>query len=390
MIRGCSSSIIASFVVFRLDTFALALVVACGGGGRGQPSATLPVGTPPRTAETSATPVPPVAKTDVAPAAASPRFAALDADLDREYPLSAIIRREGPLYLSREGAAVFTGDRRPVRIPERVLDADLGRNPRRPRLLCEEMNHRVAVYMDASDLTTVALTGAVLRPDRGAQGPSDANAPGVYFAAGAELQPVTGGGLPASDGATTPVHYERLFLDADGFVATDHIDVVFSNVGSAIPAVTPDGELTSNVAMSSQPGGPAFARIAKEPRVVNQLLIRRLGKPVNGFVLVRYDEDEAFAIGWVPAKAVRAYDAGDAGEVNGVMRGVGGGLGGTNHDHVTLARGTLLSDQITQQIVGVVENEEIVECDRACAGSKPIVSLDACDGTIEVRALLSP
>jgi hypothetical protein len=374
--------------MFRPGMSALALVVACGGNGRVSPSATLPVTAPSSVTEPSTAPAPPVVNTDAAPGPPIPRFAALDADLDREYPLSAIIRREGPLYLSYDGAGLFGGDRENARAPVRVVEAAVGRNLRRPRLLCEQLFHRVAVYMDASDLATVAQTGAVLRPDAGAQGPSDVQAPGVYFAPGAELEPATAAGPAASDGATTPVHYEGLFLHADGFVATDHVDVVFSPP-SRIPANPPDGELIRNVAMSLQPDGPAFAHITKDARDVDILLVRRLGNPIRGFVLVQYDEDDAFAIGWVPTKAVRAYHAGAP--VRGGLMGqeAGGVLGGVENP-VKLARGTLLFDPVGQQIVGVVETEEIATCDRACASSEPIVSLPACLGTVEVRAGSTP
>lgn len=312
-----------------------------------------------------------------------PRFAQLDVDASRAFPLRAIIRHAGSLYLAHGGPAASSGDRRSVELPVVALDGDAGGTPRRPRVLCEDSIQRVAVYVDAGDLATVASRAAVLVPADLGTTAIGANTPGVHVAPGTVLAPMPGASTGSA--ATLAMRYRGLFLDARGLIATDHVDVVFTPDPAGPSAPDADGELTRNVSLSAHPGGPSFAWIAKEPRVDNQLLVRRLGAPVRGSVLVRFDEDGAYAIGWVPVDAVRDVPASAGGWGEGGLIGDEAGPDAPNQVHLT--RGTLLADPAGGEIVGVVEVDHDYRCEANCTGPTPLVSVDACTGSLRLRAV---
>jgi hypothetical protein len=301
-----------------------------------------------------------------------PRFARLDLDPEKAFPLRAKIRHAGPLYLAHDAPAAAAGDGRWVLLPVTAIDGDAGGTPRRPRLVCGEGDARVAVYMDARDLGAVALSGAVIEPSPGP--PPTPDAPGVHLAAGALIE---------ADVTADPAHvrYKGLFLTADGVVPRDHVDVVYTPDAAVTPPAS-DGELVGNVELRASPRGPIVARIAKQPGVGNELYVQRLGAPKRGFVKIRYDEDDAYAIGWVPQRAVKTIPSDDGSEYGGM---VGNGTGGPSPS-VKLTRGTLLADPATDAIVGVVTSDAAFECRGDCAGPAPRVAVDACAGTVELRA----
>ena len=361
-----------------LRTLSITLLAACAAAPRAPSPSPSPTPNPNPNPNPNPTPNPnpnpsptPATATASAPADV-PRFARLDVDPEKTFPLRAKLRHAGPLYLAHDAPPASTGDGRWVLLPVTVIDGDTGGTPRRPRLVCDEGDARVAVYMDARDLGTVALSGAVIEPS---PGPAPApDAPGVHLAAGALID-------ADATGDPAHVHYKGLFLTADGVVPRDHVDVVYTPDPEATAPAT-DGKLLGNVELRASPGGAIVARIAKQKGISNELYVQRLGAPKRGFVKIRYDEDDAYAIGWVPQRAVKAIPSDDGGEYGGM---VGNGTGGPSPS-VKLARGTLLADPASDAIVGVVTSDAAFECRGDCAGPAPRVAVDACAGTVELRA----
>ena len=376
----------------RAPVLALSVLAAACSGRRSPVPATPPisvVAAPTADPVEGRPPAPtPAVSAPVTVPIAVPRFAQPDVDVDQEFPLRAKIRRTGPLYLTHDGDPVSPGDGRAVLIPVRVLDGDVGGSPRRPRLLCITRSQRVAAYAEAADLTVVALAGAVLVRSATLPAVVDDATPGVHFVAGAEITlaggpPVSSAGATGQD-ATVEASYQGLFLRSAGYIARDHVDVVYTEAAAPFAYSEPNGELTGNVWLLDRPGGKKFIEIARRKDVTNQLLVRTLGPTEKRFVLIRYDEYNAYAVGWAPRRAVRDYDPADGSGGFGVG-GVSGGVSG-NPQQVQLARGTLLTDDASGEVVGVITADEGFDCEGDCEGDRPLVKVWACTSSLTLTA----
>jgi hypothetical protein len=201
----------------------------------------------------------------------------------------------------------------------------------------------------------------------------------LHVRPGTELEVVHG------DGRLVRARYHGLFLEAEGELPADRLDVVYTPEPSD-DDWSADAELGTSVAIATRDdGGGVFGNIGKDPEIANRLLVRRLGATRGKRVLVRYDEHGAYAIGWVPTSALRAIPRLEGGGSGGL-----GMIGGRRPDRtvVHLARGTLLADP-SGPVVGVVTSDEDVPCEADCAGA-PLVKVAGCGGELSLRARPDP
>ena len=131
------------------------------------------------------------------------------------------------------------------------------------------------------------------------------------------------------------------------------------------------------------PHGVEIARTERDDGVANSLLVFRLGPATDGHVLVRYQEDEAFVVGWVPSADVQAF------ETKRLEWGRGGGigLGSRVKVRVELPRGTRLVPTDSDEVVGVVTKTHELPCVLDCTGPNPHVRLRACSRELTLRAV---
>lgn len=289
-----------------------------------------------------------------------------------------LIRRAGRLYAPSSLAPLTDdGDRHWMANEVRVLDGDATGSPRRPRVLCENAASRLGVAVDAEDLGTAIRTTAFVGPSPALPRRPTSSTPGLRLAGGTEID-VRGGPV---DGALE-IAYEGLFLVAEGFVAADAVDVVYTP-GELEDDGWRNGELRRNASFLDAPGGVEIASTHKAPDVANRMFVWRLGPVEDEHVLVRYQEHEGFVVGWVRADDVEAFDA-----VR--LRGGGGGGSGFGTDggqRVTVNRGTRLVATGSTEVIGVVTKEHELPCVLDCDGANPRVRVWACSRGVELRAV---
>lgn len=300
-----------------------------------------------------------------------------DIDPPELFPLRAMIRRAGAIYEGRTGPVLAVGDGRSMSITAIAIESDAGGSPRRPRILCEHSSHRVAVYLDASDLGVVARAGAIISPARKRTAAPSPETPGVHLAAGALLEPLD----PAPGPGPRRVRYRGLFMVAEGWLAADEIDVVYR------PAPLPeeryiDGELIESVQLLDAPGGREVARITRIPAYVNRLMVHKLAEPRAGAILIRYREHDAAAVGWVPSRAVKNVEP--ESYVTSSMIGIGSGT--TRAPTVTLVRGTQLVSPTDGAVLGVITRDNSFVCLSSCDADPPTVSVYACSASVGLLA----
>jgi hypothetical protein len=290
---------------------------------------------------------------------AVPKFARLDFAPRELGKQRARIRRAGALYAPSSLVPLTDdGDRHWVLLEVRVLDGDAEGDPRRPRLLCENEASRLGVAVDAQDLSTTVRTKAFIGPRPTPPERPTSKTPGLRLAGGTAVNVRTG----SVDGATE-ITYQGLFLVAQGFVASDVLDVVYTP-GELEDDSRRNGELLRNVRFLDAPHGLEIAKTAREAGVANTLHVFRLGPVKDDHVLVRYQEHDAFVVGWVRSEDIEPYET-----VR--LRGGGSVIGrgfGAPGDRVELARGTRLVPTSSDEVIGVITKDHSIPCVRDCGG----------------------
>ena len=190
--------------------------------------------------------------------------------------------------------------------------------PDRVRILVEEEDARVLLWIDRAD-----LAWTVARPVR----VRGTDAAGAWVLPGAPLT-ITG------DGAQVAIHV------ADDEVALDGTLARTALRHRHRPAPTPGASTHTVRAIASAPGGPALIELEHELGVT----VRDVGAP--GWVMVEHRSDRVRILGWA-----RAGEPSEGGQLT---HGGGGGFGYgiSDTDRVTLDRGTCLFDD-RGAIVGV-------------------------------------
>jgi hypothetical protein len=307
-----------------------------------------------------------------------PKFARLDFALRTLGRQRIRIRREGALYTPSSLAPLTDdGDGHWLSIEVRVLDGDAAANPRRPRVLCENEASRLGVAVDAKDLSTTVRTQAFVGPRPTPPERLTPKTPGIRLAGGTEVDV-----RAVSVDGTTEVSYQGLFLVAEGFVASDALDVVYTP-GELEDDSRRNGELRQNVRFLDAPHGVEIARTERSAGVANTMHVLRLGPVEDGHVLVRYQEHEAFVVGWVRSEDIEPYET-----VR--LRGGGGGgsgFGGAARKRVELARGTRLVPTNSEEVVGVITKKHSVPCVLDCEQPNPHVHIWACSRALTLRAV---
>lgn len=307
-----------------------------------------------------------------------PRFARLDFAPRKLGKPRARIRRAGALYAPASLAPLTdAGDRHWLALEVRVLDADATGDPRRPRVLCENEASRIGVAVDAQDLSTTVRARAFVGPRPTPPERVTSKTPGLRLAGGTEVE-VRGA---SADGATAITH-RGLFLVAEGFVASNALDVVYTPVELEDDGRR-NGELLRNVRFLDAPDGVEIARTERDDGVANVMHVLRLGPVEDGHVLVRYQESEAFVVGWVPEGDVKAF------ETTRLRwgRGSGSGFGSRAKVAVELARGTRLVPTNSEEVIGVVTKTHVLPCAFDCTGPNPHVRIRACARELTLRAV---
>lgn len=304
-----------------------------------------------------------------------PRFLALGMSPEKRYPLRAKVRRNGALYERRDGGMLDPGDGHSVLWPEVVIDADTDGAPRRPRLLCNEHSHRVAVHRDAADLAPVALAGAFVVPTEQRPAALTELTPGVHLEAGAMVKP-----LSEARKGVRQIFYDGLFLEVTGYVKAAHVDVVFEPTPLKDDGVR-DGEIIRDVELKDSPSGVVVARVGKDPSVTNRLYIKTLSPPRAGQVLIRYVDHAAHAVGWVPTASLKRFPQKklDGG-------GGGGGFGMGVGPKIRLTKGSLLRSDASGAVLGIVTRNGEFLCEADCESKQPLVRASACGGDVQLRA----
>jgi hypothetical protein len=328
-------------------------------------------GCPRPTTDAAASPAP--TPLEVAPAEPEP-FLDPDADLAQAYPLRATIRRAGAIYVEHEGAPVNDPSNRNVRVAATVIDEDAGESPRRPRLLCESPEHRVAVFVDVDDLATVATTDATMvgiPPLRDALG----SEPGIRLAPGAELV-AAGHGNPD----VLRMRHEGAFVRAEGLLPATSVGIAFRPGELPIDADgPPNAGIERATSLFATPHGVELAKL--DPRGMGELVVRRLGPELGDRALVRYEEPSVHVVGWIEQKALAdgPRSRRSSRTMTGVRRDEGPQM-------VELPRGTLLLASALRQPIGVVVAKTTMPCTDACDTDAPKVRAAACTAAIEVWA----
>ena len=173
--------------------FAGALLAGCSHGGS-KPTLASPPLDPPVLASVAIAPAAAaVAPASTTPTPSIPRFAMLDVKLDEEFPLRGVIRHHGSLYYAHDDAPAWSSfnewnddDRGNAML---VLDVDAATSvtARRPRLLCNDGSHRVALYVDAGALGSVVRLPSVATSKAELPTSIDETTPGFRFPSGAEI-----------------------------------------------------------------------------------------------------------------------------------------------------------------------------------------------------------
>jgi hypothetical protein len=318
---------------------------------------------------------PPVARP--APQVELPDFAKLDVDLGAAYASRATMRRFGDLYEGHDGPVLAPGGPGEQDRQLHVIDPDRDGTPRRPRVLCVEPRFRVAVFVDEGSLqTTVSAAALVMTSPDAAPAPpaSDDTTPGIRLAAGAPVELVD----TAASGARR-VRYRGTYLSGEGWVDPSLVDVTFVPAALADDGMR-DARLVKPVALRVQPRGGTFAQIVAERSW--DLHVRKLGGQRRGFQLVRFHDERAAVVGWIPRSALESFPEENLAALEDRLGGAAGEIdAGTP---VAAPRGTLLASPATGAILGVVTQDTELYCAGAC-GDARLVSVSACGAEIELR-----
>lgn len=303
-------------------------------------------------------------------------FFDLRADLEKLFPEKAqLIAADAATLAPQPSPGAST--RRPMLWDVPVIEA---RDPDY-RLACSTRSLRIALYVPADALATVIRKLTFLLPvPFAAQAPRERPETGLFLAAGARVSLPT---WAAASSQQVLVRYQGLFLTAEGFAEASAIGKTYTK-GALPDDPIVDGELTANVNILDAPGGVAFARVAKEVNVANTLLVHILGPAKNGYRPIRYQEKNAAVVGWVEAASVmiipRVTGSGGGGS--------GWGLAGPKNP-VKLPAGTRLRAPTapSDSALGVLLEEQELECTGDCASDAPTVRAYACGTTVEVVAV---
>jgi len=329
-----------------------------------------------------ATPTDTTTPTDTGPvviaAAAVPKFARLDFKPRSLGKRRARIRRAGPMYAPSSLVPLTDeGKRDWLALEVKVLDADVSGSPRRPRVLCENEASRLGVAVDAQDLSTTVRSKTFVGPRPTPPKRPTSKTPGLRLAGGTEVEV-----RAASVDGATQIGYRGLFLVAEGFVASEALDVVYTP-GELEDDMRRNGELLDDVWFLDAPNGIEIARTERAAGIANTIDVFRLGPVEDDHMLVRYQESEALVVGWVPSKAIRSYEAEELGWGSLSARG----SGREQQDSVELKRGTRLVPTSSEEVIGVITKDHSVPCVLGCDGPNPHVLLPACSRTLTLRAV---
>lgn len=245
------------------------------------------------------------------------------------------------------------------------------------RILCITRQLRMALFAPADALSTLAR-----RPTRlTASATLDSAAPpkdAVLLAPGARVDVLEG-----ATGARVLVRHRGLFLETESYADRNDLGKTFTP-GKLPSDPVWNGELIANVRVLDAPGGAVLATIAKQPPVNNRLLVHILSKAEGGFRRIRYEETDAYVVGWVPTESLKDLPTAKWGAGIG---GSGYGTGGTRNP-IRLAAGTRLRDPASPsgEPLGVLLVDEEHECTADCAGATPKVRLHGCGTSFEVVA----
>ena len=300
----------------------------------------------------------------------------LDVDLATTYPLRARIVRGGPIYAQHDGGPTAEGEGRTMSMVVTVIDPDAHGQPMRPRVLCEHEHHRIAVHLDVDDLAIVARTGAVITANPQQRDDWPDTMPGVRLAAGTRVR--IEGGL---DRDFVRAVLEQPTMRAAGFVDREHIGYTWVPEDRRVPPGVPDAKVKGRVSLLAMPAGQELARLDPTMAAAG-MFVRRLGPEQGGSVLVRFDGDDASAVGWLPAVELERAN----GAPTGSLRMIGRGGGEPSAPTVELAKGTQLRGGALRDPIGVVTESARFHCTDRCDSDAPIVEVDACTTGIVVEA----
>jgi len=303
-----------------------------------------------------------------------PAFVRPDTDLEVEFPLRATIRTVGWLYETAAGEGGVAGDGSSAMFEHIVIDEGAGTDPRRIRLLCEQLHHRIAVYVDARDLMVTVREQALMVARPKLPKRVHDRTPGVRIEPGA---PLLVEHRPAKGLAF--VRYEGHSVGAEGFVPVRALDVVY--VGERTEwSLRPNAEVIHDARLHDRPAGKELARVSAsgpdDPR-----WIETLGPREGKWRLVRYEDEDIHVIGWIDKKHLRRRIA----EVEETFGGLGVGPGPFTHP-IALTRGTRLVRASGADVLGIVTADHEFECVADCRSTAPLVQVDTCTSPITVRA----
>lgn len=257
-----------------------------------------------------------------------------------------------------------------------------------PRVLCtgDYALARVALYLDASSVATVALDGAMIRLDVAAA-PTAEDSPAVRLASGARIE------VLEQRAEAARVRFRGSLLEAEGYVDTARIGNVFRPADFS--ERTWNAELREGARFLDAPRGRTIAMLERNPnqaerdvaasadypRYAGPHVATTIGPPREGHTLVRFSIADARVVGWVDSRSVTAVS-----ERSG-PRPAWGGLGLREprfNRPVTLPAETRLLDGRNGRWIGVLNREAELECLEACDTRSPRVEVPTCVGTVRL------
>jgi hypothetical protein len=280
--------------------------------------------------------------------------------------------RDGAVRASLGAEVINTPSERAMIMHYPVIEPDAPGESEGPRIYCDDHPVRIALYVEAASLATVALEGAVLGLD--ASTPPAANVPGVYFEGGARLEVIERGEPMAR------VRFHGFMLEAEGFVESARIGNVY--VPTEHDDSTWNAELREGATFLETPRGRALSQLEPYPNTEQRHVATTLGAPRNGYTLVRFVGAGATVIGWVETRRVTVVGEQSGGR--GIGRG-GGGRGQMALSHpVRLPAGTRLLAAPSGEWIGILVQERELECLEGCDGDAPRVEVPTCLGTVRL------
>lgn len=304
-------------------------------------------------------------------------FLRLDAELDALYPQHAKLIRGGALYLEHDGTAVGDGGGRSMLLEVRVLDDDAHGEPLRPRVLCETVGERVAVFVDDDDLGLVARDGAVMVAQGSVPDTLLPTATGVALDPGALLQTRSRPG-----GDLLHVVLERGGVSASGWVRRDRVGHVFRPAAHVVEPRGRTATIQPGSTIAAFPGGGQLGETdAHGPPVVAWSLTF----VADDHRFVRFDLGDAQLNGWVVHTAVVEGNAPARPPTPRPQLGTTR-VSDARAPQIQLPRGTLLQGTALLRSVGVVLEEHGYHCVRACESAQPVVAVPACGAMLELTA----